>query len=130
MRRSSADKDVLGLYIALLLVLFIAFGCQSYSGYIISGESLDATGRAFVQVGQEYNRQLDAKRVTIEQYRAWSSFANKFKQAYPPAVQLWKSSIVVNDAAITKQSSAVITALVGELAKFGAVVGIQIAGGA
>jgi len=129
MRRSSYGSEVHGIVIALLLVLVVAAGCQSYTGYIISGESLDATGRAFVEVGKTYNQQLDAKKITLEQYRAWATFANKFKQAYPPAVQLWKSSVVVNDAALTKQSRAILTGLVGELAKFGTVVGIQIAGG-
>lgn len=113
-----------------LAALLLFSGCASYTGYIISGESLDATGRAFIQVGQTYNQRLDAKQITIEQYRQWAAFANKFKQAYPPAVQLWKSAVVVNDAALTKQSSVIITGLVGELAKFGLVVGIQIAGGA
>ena len=129
MRRPSLNAEVTRLYFTLLLVLLIAVGCQSYTGYIVSGESLDATGRAFVQIGNAYNQQLDAKKITPDQYRAWAGFATKFKASYPPAVQLWKSAVVVNDAALTKKSSEIITALVGELAKFGAVVGIQLAGG-
>ena len=80
-------------------------------------------------MGHAYNTQLDAGKITKEQYRQWSAFANKFKQAYPAAVQLWKSSVTVNDAALTKQSDAILVALVTELARLGTVVGIQVWGG-
>ena len=112
--------------ITLLLGVILLFGCATSTGFIISGESLDATGKAFVTVGQTYNRELDAKRVTPEQYRDWAVFAKKFQQAYPSAVQLWKSSVAVNDAALKKQSEALILGLVNELAKLGAVVGVQL----
>ena len=110
----------------LIVVLVLAAACASSTGFIVSGESLDAAGRAFVAVGQAYNQALDAKTITTNQYKTWADFAIKFKQAYPSAVQLWKSGVVVNDAALQKNSTAIITSLVSELAKLGTVVGVQV----
>lgn len=111
--------------LALILIVLVA-ACASSTGFIVSGETLDAAGKAFVATGQAYNRGLDAKTVTVEQYRAWANFGRKFQQSYPAAVSLWKSSVAVNDAALTKQSSQIITALVTELASFATVVGVQV----
>jgi len=113
---------------ALLFALaaWLLVACTSTTPFIVSGESLDATGKAFVAVGQAYNKGLDAQTVTVAQYRDWAAFAKKFQQAYGPAVQLWKSSIAVNDAALTKQTDAIIVSLVSELAKLGMVVGVEV----
>lgn len=119
--RTVSQRCTLFLMVALLVA-----ACASSTGYVVTGESLDALGKTFVTVGQAYNKGLDAKTVTVEQYRTWAEYAKKFQQAYPAAVQLWKSSVAVNDAALTKQSSAIVTGLVTELAKVATVVGIQV----
>lgn len=111
---------------ALLAVVVLLAACATSTGFIVSGESLDAVGKAFVVTGQEYNKRLDAKTVTPEQYRHWAAFAKKFQTAYPAAVQMWKSSVAVNDAALTKQSDALVVSLVSELAKLATVVGVQV----
>lgn len=112
---------------AILLILLLV-ACTTSTGFTVSGESLDSAGKAFVAVGNAYNKGLDAKTVTVEQYKTWATFATKFKSGYPAAVQLWKSSIAVNDAALTKKADAVIVSMVSELAQLGAVVGIQLWG--
>jgi hypothetical protein len=108
------------------MILLLLAACASSTGFIVSGESLDAAGKSFVAVGQAYNKALDAKTVTPEQYRQWANFAKKFQSAYPPAVQLWKSSVAVNDAALQKNSATLIATLVGELVSLGQVVGVQV----
>lgn len=110
----------------LVFLVVLLTACATSTGFIVTGETLDGLGKTFVTVGQAYNKGLDAKTVTVEQYRAWAEYAKKFQQAYPPAVQLWKSSVAVNDAALTKQANAVVTGLVTELAKLATVVGIQV----
>jgi hypothetical protein len=112
--------------LAFVVVLLLLAACATSTGFIVSGESLDAVGKSFVAVGQAYNRELDAQRISVDQYRSWSAFAKKFQAAYPSAVQLWKSSIAVNDAALTKKSDEIIVSLVTELAKFATVVGVQV----
>lgn len=111
----------------LVLVVLLA-ACATSTTFIVSGESLDAAGKAFVTVGNAYNKGLDAKTVTVEQYKAWAAFATKFKAGYPASVQLWKSAIAVNDTALTKKADAVIVSLVSEMAQLGTVVGIQLWG--
>ena len=122
----TTQRKLLQVLILVLVLAVLMAACASSTGFIISGESLDATGKAFVTVGQAYNKGLDAKTVTPEQYRAWATFARKFQQAYPPAVQLWKSSVAVNDAALQKDSATLIASLVNELIRLGTVVGVQV----
>jgi len=117
-------------YMLLVATAIWLTACTSVGGFVITGETLDAAGKAFVQVGQTYNRELDAKRITVDQYRDWAVFARKFQQAYPSSVQLWKSSVAVNDAALTKKTNEIITSLVTELSRLGAVVGVQVLPGA
>ena len=123
MRRLAAQRLI------VLLVALLLAACATSTGFIVSGESLDAAGKAFVTIGQSYNRELDAKRITPEQYRDWAVFAKKFQTSYGPAVQLWKSAVAVNDVALTKQTDAIIVSLVSELTRLGTVVGIQLWGG-
>jgi hypothetical protein len=113
-------------FIAFVTVLVLLSACATSTGFIVSGESLDAAGKSFVAVGQAYNRALDAKTITPEQYRTWAGFARKFQTAYPAAVQAWKSSVAVNDAALQKNAAAMVTALVSELVRLGTVVGVQV----
>jgi hypothetical protein len=125
-RREGRAVARLTAYFLLVALALYLTACASSTGFIVSGESLDAAGRSFVAVGQAYNAGLDAKTVTVEQYRAWATFARKFQQAYPPAVQLWKSSVAVNDAALQKDSAALIASLVTELATLGTAIGVQV----
>ena len=129
MRNHRTAFNLIQLIALMALAAYLMVACATVTGFVVTGESLDSVGKAFVTVGQTYNRELDAKRVTPEQYREWAAFARKFQQAYPSSVQLWKSSVAVNDAALTKKTNEIITALVAELAKLGAVVGVQVYGG-
>ena len=47
----------------------------------------------FLRVGALYDKLLDDKIITPEQYRAWATFAVHFKRAYPEIVKLWEDSI-------------------------------------
>lgn len=117
-------------FIAVLTVLVLLAACATTTTpFVVTGESLDAAGKAFVVVGQSYNRELDAKRITPEQYAQWAQFARKFQAAYPSSVQLWKSAVAMNDAALTKQTDAIIVSLVTELTRLATVVGVQLWGG-
>lgn len=56
------------------------------------GESLDAAGRMFVDVGKVYNAQLDSGAITAAQYKPWADVAVEFKKSYPLAVAAWKAA--------------------------------------
>jgi predicted small secreted protein len=129
MRAHRTAFNLTQLAILVALAAWLMAGCATVTGFVVTGESLDSVGKAFVTVGQTYNRELDAKRVTPEQYRDWAVFARKFQQAYPSSVQLWKSAVAVNDAALTKKTNEIITSLVTELSRLGSVVGVQVLGG-
>lgn len=117
-------------FIAFLVVLLVlATACASQTGFIVTAESLDSLGKQFVAVGEAYNKALDAKKITVEEYRAWADFAKKFKTSYPIAVEGWKSGVRINDAALQKSSVALISGLVGELGRFAITVGMQVIGG-
>ena len=103
------------LLIPVLLLVLLLPACASSKGFIVSGETLDATGRQFVAVGNLYNRLLDGGHISADQYRPWAKFATKFKVAYPRAVDLWKDAIKFNDLMLAKQSENAIMVLVQEL---------------
>ena len=115
--------------IALLIIGLVLVACASQTGFVITAESLNSIGQQFVAVGTAYNQALDAKKITVEDYRAWAEFAKKFKTSYPIAVEGWKSGVKINDAALQKSSVALISSLVGELGKFALTVGMQVIGG-
>lgn len=125
-RRERALILRLTAYALLWSVALLLVACSSSTAFIVSGESLDTAGKSFVAVGQAYNQALDAKTITVEQYRTWAAFARKFQTAYPPAVQLWRSAVAVNDAALQHDSAALVTSLVSELIRLGAVVSVQV----
>jgi hypothetical protein len=47
----------------------------------------------FLRVGALYDKLLDHKIITPEQYRPWATFAAHFKRAYREIVKLWEDSI-------------------------------------
>lgn len=47
----------------------------------------------FLRVGALYDKLLDEKIVTPEQYRAWATFATHFKKVYPQIVRLWSEAL-------------------------------------
>ena len=77
----------------LVLVAVLTTACAGLTvgkSLIVSGESLDELGKAFVQTGRLYDDLLDRKIITVKDYRAWAEFANAFRDQYPNAVALWK----------------------------------------
>ena len=105
----------------LLLVPLLLIGCASGTkALIVSGESLDATGKQFVQVAALYSDLLDKGMVTAEQYRRWRIFGQHFQFAYPKAVQLWRDARAANDVAAEKRAAALVQSLATDLAVFAA----------
>jgi hypothetical protein len=47
----------------------------------------------FLRVNTLYNKLLDDKIITLEQHRAWATFAAHFKTAYPQIVRLWEDAL-------------------------------------
>jgi hypothetical protein len=123
------QRQLAPLVLLLLALAVLMAACASQSGFVVTAESLNSLGNQFVAVGEAYNKALDAKKITPEEYRAWADFAKKFKTSYPIAVEGWKSGVKVNDAALQKSSVALISSLVGELGKFALTVGMQVIGG-
>lgn len=115
--RSFAQGFLVTALIATLAALALP-SCSSAAPFVASGETLKFAGNQFVETAALMDQGLKAGTVTVEQYRAWKAFGEKFQIAYPPAVQLWKSSRVVNDAVLDKQVAGIITSLVTELAAF------------
>ena len=115
------------LFLAGLLLLS---GCTTTSPFVISGTSLAVAGDQFAAVGALYKQGCDVTKVIAQpQCQTWRAFGLKFQQMYPITVQAWKAARATNDAALMKQTDALVTTLMSELATLASVVGVQLSGG-
>ena len=126
-RIALSTSATLILFLAGLLLLG---GCVSTAPMAITGESLAVVGNQFVAVNAAYVQGCDVtKALTAKQCNDWITFGTKFKQFYPVAAQAWTVARTTNDAALIGQTTTLVSTIVGQLAAFAAVVGIQVIGG-
>lgn len=104
----------------LLFVATLLKSCTTAQAFVASGESLTALGETFAATGKAMDAALDAKLVTVEQYRDWATFAKRFKAVYPVACDTWKAAIAVNDATAAQHAGAIVASLSADLTSFGA----------
>ncbi len=116
--------------ILFLAGLLLFAGCASTTPMAVTGESLAQVGTQFVAINAAYVDGCDVKKtLTPAQCNNWIAFGTKFKQFYPVAAQAWTVARNTNDAALIGQTSTLVSTLVGQLAAFAAVVGMQVIGG-
>ncbi len=101
---------------AALLLLLCA--CSGVSPLVVTGESLAALGDTFAETATAMDAGLDAKTVTVEQYRAWRTFGLGFQHSYPLAVALWEVARATQDKATEREVARILVRLAGELAAF------------
>lgn len=104
------------------LMLQACSSCSPTTRLVITGESLIGLGDQFVATSQLMDIGLDAKTITKEQYKTWSTFGKRFQQVYPVAVQLWDSSRAVGDTVTEGHAAEILTTLTAELAEFYSVI--------
>lgn len=75
-------------------------------------------GGQFVRVHDLYNKMLDDKVITPEQYRGWVTFATHFKATYPQIIELWKNATEGSGRAVGEQSRAETLALTRAVMEF------------
>jgi len=110
--------------VALVAVLgLVGASCAAATPWVASGQSLKVVGNTFVSTAAAFDAGLAAGSITPEQYRAWASFGRKFQAAWPLALDLWESSIKVNDAALQGKAEAILSTLMAELGGFAVQVG-------
>jgi len=117
-----------GMILTLAVLLLLA-GCVSTSPLVISGTSLAVAGDQFAAVGALYKQGCDVtKSIAAAQCNTWRAFGIKFQQMYPITVQAWKAARATNDSALMKQTDALVSTLITELASLASVVGVQLTG--
>ncbi len=103
----------------LLLSLILLVGCASIGqSLVVSGESLKAVGNEFIAVADVYVRGCAAQTISLSQCVAFRDFGEKFKVAYPMAIQLWGVARNANDVATAKKAEDVIKSLMTDLSVF------------
>src|SRR3990172_4706733 len=119
-------RKTLPLTILILITAILMAACGTTDPFIVSGQSLASGGDAFLEVARAYDRALAAKVVTTAQYNAWKKVGLEIQASYGPAVDSWQAAVAINDAVKITEAKARITAIVAELAQYGAVVGVQV----
>lgn len=106
---------------ALSVVVLLALAsCAHEKAWVVTGESLVTLGDTFVETSKLMDAALDAKLVSVEQYRRWAKFVRYFKPIYLEASDRWQHS---EDTA-PQHAAAVLAALAAELAEFSAMAAV------
>lgn len=103
---------------ATALLLITSLACTHAQGWVATGESLSVLGQSFAATGKLMDSALDAKAVTVEQYRRWAAFSHFFKPTYDVACDRWLHA----DDDASEHAAAVLAALAAELAGWTAIV--------
>jgi len=104
-------------------------GCATArTALIASGQTLHVAADTFVETAALMDRALDQGAVTPEQYRSWSAFGRRYQVAYPLAVRAWEVARTTEGDAETQTATAVIAALVSQLADYYVQASLAVAG--
>lgn len=80
------------LVIVYVFILMLFVSCSgSQSTVLVTGETLDALGKQYLETAQLFDRLFAAKRISSQEYARWSAFAKQFPISYRAAVAAWKS---------------------------------------
>ena len=101
-------------YAAILSILFIGISCSHAQAWRVSGESIDALGKAFLATGAALDAAYDAHQVSEADYERWRAFVKYFKPTYDVAADRW----LHGDDSAADHAGAVLAALSAELAGF------------
>lgn len=102
----------------LIAVSLLIMSCSTMTGFVASGETLDALGHQFVETNQLMAQAVQIRAIMPEDYRAWRTFGHRFQELYPLAVAMWEGARKVNDAVTEGKMAGLIAELAAELTKF------------
>jgi hypothetical protein len=102
--------------VLLLLLAGCALGGLFGKSLIVTGETLDATGKQFVAVGATYKKGCDVdKSIPQKQCLSFKTFGEKFQKTFPLSVQLWEAARASNDKVMQGEVEDIIKGLSSEL---------------
>jgi hypothetical protein len=103
-----------------LIAVLLLVGCSTFSKSIaVTGESLDATGRQFVQVAALYKDGCDVKKtIAPDECKKFADFGRNFQKVFPTAVGLWKSARAAGDSTTQQALESKLGELAGALSQF------------
>lgn len=103
----------------LFAVVGSSSSCAHVEPLLVSGETLEGLGNSYVATTEAMNVACGPDGgASAETCTRWASFAWKFHEAYPPAVQLWVVAAHSSDTALQRQADVVVRQLAGELAGY------------
>lgn len=104
--------------LALIAVSLAVAGCKTVDPFVVTAESLDQVGAQFVTTADLFNAAHDQHLIDDAGYGKWRTFGLHFQDAYPLAVQLWKSTQRVTNKILEGQISEILQTLILELGAF------------
>lgn len=112
----------------LMLVCLVGLtveSCTHDKALIVTGETLVALDATFGATALAMDKGLDDKTITVEQYRRWRTFGEKFVVAYPLAAELWKVAEANKDEQLLAQAGVAVATLGADLGQWAALVGVK-----
>ncbi len=106
------------LPLSAAVLIVVGIQCTAHDRFVATGDSLALLGQQFAATAAMMDQGLDRGAVSVEQYRAWRDFGEKFKPSYSLAVELWKIARRAQDAKLEAQAAEVLAQLSIDLARF------------
>ena len=103
------------------LVLLLAVGltsCTASQAFIVTGESITATGRQYVATETAMRKGVDEGKVTTAQFRVWGAFSDKFELGWDSAAAAWLRARATKQQVERGRIEAAIAGIVAELTGF------------
>lgn len=94
-------------------------GCSTFqTSLVVSGESLKAVGKEFVEVAKLYKQGCDVDKVIKQpDCQSFKQFGLKFKQSYPISISVWETARAAGDVDTANSAARSITNLAAEMSK-------------
>lgn len=111
-------RVMIGVFSLGLLFNLSAFSCAGAQPYIATQEALKLTSDEFVVTSEFFERGLDAKTVSVEDYRKWSAFEKAFKAGWNLSADLYEAALRSSDKTRQDQAAAILAGFASDLLPF------------
>jgi len=73
----------------LALALAVTPACTAARAFAVTGDTIKATGRQYVQTTEAMIKGVDEGKISPSQFRAWAAFSDKFALTWDTTAAAW-----------------------------------------
>lgn len=99
------------LALVVLLAVACATGAPPRDPLVLTGETIEAVGKKFLETATLYDTLYRAKKVTEADYDRWRAFVPEFQKGYATAFRTWTEAVRTKDAGSAQRAAAIVDSL-------------------